>query len=207
MFELINDSFNVIKKDSSKLKKVIIGTALILFSWLILPMLIYQGYLIRILKDTENGLITELPSWSNTPQLLINGLLAIMISIMISIPSLILNIIPMFTESLIVVLIIGNLGTVLSFVTSYLTTAIITVYFRDGLSEAMNLGRLKNILLSIEYLTGFMLTFILGFIFGILFLLVSITIIGILFIPPMIVVLMFMSTMIMGVSITRAEKK
>lgn len=207
MFELIESSYNVVKRDNSKLTKIGIGTLLILFSWLIFPLFIYQGYLVQILKETENGLITGLPSWSNIPQLLINGIIAIILSISISVPSLLFNFVPLLTENFVLILVIGNIGAILSLCTSYITTAVIAIYFRDGFDGVKNIKRFKNIFLSSEYLIGFMLTFILGVIFGFIFLVCMITIIGVIFMPPLIVVLTYMSTTIMGVSITRAEQK
>lgn len=207
MFELIESSYNVVKRDNSKLTKIGVGTLLILFSWLIFPLFIYQGYLVQILKETEDGLITGLPSWSNIPQLLINGIIALILSISISVPSLLFNFVPLLTENFVLILVIGNIGAILSLCSSYITTAVVAIYFRDGFDGVKNIKRFKNIFLSSEYLIGFMLTFILGVIFGFIFLFCTITIIGVVFIPPLIVVLTYMSTTIMGVSITRAEQK
>lgn len=191
--------------DSSKIKKSLIGVSALLFSWLIIPYLMYQGYLIRILKQTQNEDFNELPQWNNPIELLVLGLTSILLSITLNIPLIAVSIILLFVESVIVSIIVNLIVSIASFVMSYVVLCVLSIVFRDGIGEISNVGRIFNIIKSGEYIINYIIITAVGVIFGIVCVILLITIIGI----PLIIVLMpilsYLTMTTMGLAITEAE--
>lgn len=205
MLDKLEKAYDIYMNDNSKIKKSLIGVLALLFSWLIIPYLIYQGYLIRILKQTQNGDFNELPQWNNPTELLVLGLTSILLSITLNIPLIAVSIIPFFVENGIVSITVNLIVSLASFVMSYVVLCVLSIVFRDDISEISNVGRILNIIKSGEYIINYIIITAIGVIFGIVCVILLITIIGI----PLIIVLMpilsYLTITTMGLAITEAE--
>lgn len=206
--EFIDNAKSLLSNDESLLAKTAIGTLVLLTSIFILPYFIYQGYLVRILKHTDEPVPDGLPEWSNIGGLFKDGFIAFIISMIVSIPGILISAGPQLAGLGEALILIGSLvGTVVSLVTSYLLVAIYTVGFRDGFGEAFSLSRLMPILFSKEYLAYWGVALLIGFAVG----LVSIPIIlftfgfGLILLVPVLVIVNFAVMALGGLAITEVE--
>lgn len=70
---MLGDAFDFVRDSDDWLPTTLIGGLLSVFSFLILPGLIVQGYLIRVMRDAAGG-ESEAPSFTRWGELLITGL-------------------------------------------------------------------------------------------------------------------------------------
>ncbi|MEW6281909.1 MAG: DUF4013 domain-containing protein [Candidatus Eremiobacterota bacterium] len=88
----IGKSISYPQKDDAVWKKTAIGTALMCFSGLLIPLWIAQGYGMRILKDALDGKDeTRLPDWKNVGDLLVQGFFAFLITLSCYLPGAVLG--------------------------------------------------------------------------------------------------------------------
>ena len=66
----INKAFRFIFDDKQWISKLLIGVLMTLTSFLIVPALILQGYLVKIIRQVRDGQDNELPEWSDYGDLL-----------------------------------------------------------------------------------------------------------------------------------------
>jgi len=207
--QAISKSFSRLTEDSNLVKKVFIGVVMTFTSIFILPYFLYQGYLMRILRETKDVENNSLPKWNNWGGLIKDGLIGFFLSLLITIPIVIITYIPIIGEmSFTVVIVTQLIGFVASLVLYYIWFALLTVVMRDGISEMFNLHRIGSILKSKEYLIGFLTLFVLGFVAGaILGLFVLVTLgFGALIIPILIVPFNFLIFGLIGLAVTESEQ-
>lgn len=206
MFESIEKSYKSIMNDENKGKKIGFGILSVIGSIFIIPAFLYQGYIIRILKQTDKGLPMELPKWNNKTGLLKDGFIGLFIGLIISLPGIIPNIFSLFVNDQFILYITLSLAaTALSAISSYISFGILTVGFRDGFSEITDLDRMLSLFISEEYFIGFISVMSIGALFGIMSFFFFITIVGI----PVVFILMipfgYLNSMIIGNAVTQAE--
>ena len=69
----INKAFRFVFDDKQWISKLLIGVLMTLTGFLIIPALILQGYLIKIIRQVMGGQNDELPEWSDYGDLLRDG--------------------------------------------------------------------------------------------------------------------------------------
>lgn len=143
----LTDATDILRNDERVVQKSLIGGAILILSVFTVPAFFYQGYLMRILKETESGEMTELPEWENWKQLLIDGGLAAAFNFALLIPLYLFILIPIFIGEPLYILASILPITVLS----YFSPAMLTLFIRDGVNEAFNWTRLKAITFSKQY--------------------------------------------------------
>lgn len=206
--KFIDNTKHVLQSESSLIKKVGIGSLILLASIFILPYFLYQGYLVKILKETDGAVPDSLPEWTNWGGLFKDGLIAFGIGLVLSLPASVLNLVPQLTGmSQEIILLTSSIGSVLSLLLSYLTIAILAVGFRDGFGEAFSLNRLKPILFSTEYLMYWVITLAIGLGLAILAIpLVLFTLgVGLVLLLPLFVAVNFATMALAGLAITEVE--
>lgn len=206
MIEQLEKSHSIIMNDDKKIRKIGIAIVMFLFSWLIVPMILYQGYFMRILKETHGKDINKLPKWNDPFQLLIYGTVSILFILIVNLPGTVMSIIPVFIDSIIVSILIGGIGSILSIVTSYILFCLLVIGLRDGVSELSNIDRIIKILKSEEYIINVILVMAIGAVFGFVFFILFITIIGIPFLILIIPIFAFYINLIMGLAVTASEE-
>lgn len=177
--------------------RIVIGGALTLLSFLLLPILPVYGYLVRVLADTIDG-AAEPPEWTDWGDLLVTGIASIVIVIAYAI-------VPLFVYGLVVFGLLG-VGTavgghaggylagmgvlsmllllpVIAFV-YYLVPAALANYAQGGsFGAAFEFGTIASIVLSVDYLVAFLLPIVVAILLWIVTFLLMITFVGIVLIP------------------------
>ncbi len=69
----INKAFRFVFDDKQWISKLLIGVLMTLTGFLIVPALILQGYLVKIIRQVRDGQDNELPEWSDYGDLLRDG--------------------------------------------------------------------------------------------------------------------------------------
>jgi hypothetical protein len=69
----ITKAFRFVFDDKQWISKVLIGVLMTVLGFLIIPALILQGYLVRIIRRVMGGLDNDLPEWDNFGDLLRDG--------------------------------------------------------------------------------------------------------------------------------------
>jgi len=69
----INKALRFVFDDKQWISKLLIGVVMTLFGFLIVPALILQGYLVKIVRQVMGGQDNELPEWSDYGNLLRDG--------------------------------------------------------------------------------------------------------------------------------------
>lgn len=69
----VNKSFRFVFDDKLWLSKLLIGVLMSVLSFLILPLFILQGYLVKIIRRVMAGNDSELPEWTDWGKLLADG--------------------------------------------------------------------------------------------------------------------------------------
>lgn len=93
---MIGDAQEVVMDSDSLLKKLLIGSVLLIFSIFILPFVMILGYLVRTIGNVEQG-EGQLPSWREPLSLLVDGLKALGVFILFTTPFFLISSIPMGT--------------------------------------------------------------------------------------------------------------
>jgi hypothetical protein len=70
----INKAITFATDDDRWISKLLIGTALIFFSFLIIPMFFFYGYMIQIVRNVMAGETYPLPEWANWGKLFKDGI-------------------------------------------------------------------------------------------------------------------------------------
>lgn len=206
--DYVTDSFSPFTTDDSIVKKCLIGTLVLFASILVLPYFLYQGYLLRILEETRSGVPTELPEWNNLGDLFVNGVVALLISMVITLPAYVIMYGPRLVGAQEEVVLISQLvGSLISLVFSYLTLLFLTLYARDGMDGLLDFKRAKDILLSVEYFVANIALIVGGIIFGLFVFMFSIFTlgIGILLLPFIMPPVNYLFMVIIGTAISEAE--
>jgi len=184
--------------------RIAIGGLLAIFSFLIIPAFLLVGYLIRVLNTTVGG-IEEPPQFNEWGDLFVKGLVGTVIS-------LIYSIVPFALFGALGFVLFGIIGIAGSaggdgggivaglglsafllllllfipvvFAVYYMVPAALTNYaIEDSFGAAFDLGTIKPILLSSEYLIAVLLPLVVAVLLWIATSILSITVIGLLLVP------------------------
>jgi hypothetical protein len=82
----IERGFKFVFQEKNWLAKVVVGGLMILFSFLIIPLLIYLGYLIEVTKRVIKSEEQLLPDWDNIGRKISNGFKFLVVIIVYLIP-------------------------------------------------------------------------------------------------------------------------
>ena len=69
----VNKAFRYVFEDKQWISKLLIGVLMSVLSFLFLPALILQGYLVKIVRQVMGGTDNELPEWTDWGKLLADG--------------------------------------------------------------------------------------------------------------------------------------
>jgi UPF0716 family protein affecting phage T7 exclusion len=205
----LEDALQPLKQDGSVIKKSLIGTLALFGSIFILPYFLYQGYLLKILRESQESVPSELPSWDNLGDMFVLGLGGFILSVVITIPVYVIMYTPAIVGASEIVVLVGQvIGFLISLILSYFTPALLTLYARDGLGGVTDLDRLGDVLLSGEYLIAMVLVFVLGACLGIgVFVLTLVTLgLGLLLLPFIMPAYNYFVMYIVGNAVTEAER-
>lgn len=86
----IERGFKFVFREKNWFGKIVVGALMILFSFLIIPLLIYLGYLVEVTKRTIKDESELLPDWDNIGRKLANGFKLLVIIMVYLIPFFIL---------------------------------------------------------------------------------------------------------------------
>lgn len=86
----INKAIRFVTEDKQWITKLIIGVLMTLLGFLIVPALILQGYLIKIIRQVMNGQWDGLPEWEDWGELLRDGFFVTVAQIVYTLPFIIL---------------------------------------------------------------------------------------------------------------------
>lgn len=73
----IGKSFTFLFEDENWITKVAIGGLLVLFSWLLVPVPLLIGYALQVTKNVAEGQPKPLPEWNNLGDMFMQGLMAL----------------------------------------------------------------------------------------------------------------------------------
>jgi hypothetical protein len=89
----VSKSFRFVKDDTQGLSKLLIGVLMSILSFLILPALILQGYVVKIIRHVMGGDWDSLPAWEDYGKLLKDGFFVTVAELVYTLPFMILLII------------------------------------------------------------------------------------------------------------------
>lgn len=89
----VNKSFRYVMEDKQWLSKLLIAVAMSVLSFLILPALILQGYLVKIIRQVMGGDWDSLPEWDDWGALLKDGFFVTVAQIVYTLPFILLFIV------------------------------------------------------------------------------------------------------------------
>jgi hypothetical protein len=89
----VSKSFRFVKDDTQWLSKLLIGVLMSVLSFLILPALILQGYVVKIIRHVMGGNRDDLPEWDDYGKLLKDGFFVVVAEIIYTLPFIILMIV------------------------------------------------------------------------------------------------------------------
>jgi hypothetical protein len=165
----IKQNISTVIGDRNILRKTFFGFLMITISFTGLTFFIYQGYLMKILRETKNESYNSLPEWDDWFQMIKDGAIFGFTVFLVQIPVQLFVIVPALAGlSEFIVLISALLGFVFSLFASYILMAYMTIIARDGLGEISNIGRVIGICKSRSYIKMTIVIFILGILFSLI---------------------------------------
>jgi len=93
----IERGFKFVFQEKNWFGKIVVGGLMILFSFLVIPLLIYYGYLVEVAMRTIRGEEQLLPEWDNIGRKMANGFKLFVIVLIYLIPFFVLFIFPMLS--------------------------------------------------------------------------------------------------------------
>ncbi|MEZ3144572.1 DUF4013 domain-containing protein [Halobaculum sp. MBLA0143] len=193
---MITDGLSYPVSGDDGLKRLLIGSVLGFASVLVLPAFLLLGYSVRVLGDAAHG-GTEPPAFDDWGEMFVTGLKATLVAV-------VYGLVPFGLVVLLAVTIlsgaavggdaggllagVGLLGVLLSVVASvlvyYLVPAALTNMAVDGqMGAAFDLGRLKRVLLSGDYLLAWLAPVALAVVLNVVTVILVATIVGALLVP------------------------
>lgn len=82
----ISKSLTFVLSDDRWLKKFLVGTIIIFFSFLIIPMFFFYGYMIEIVRNVMDDLDYPLPEWDNWGKLFKEGFALFLVGFVYTLP-------------------------------------------------------------------------------------------------------------------------
>lgn len=203
---MLSKAYNIMRNDDSVIQKTLVGLLFIVGSILIVPIFFYQGYLMKILKQSQDKNLSKLPEWKNFTELFKYGLIGTAISVMFGLPNMIIQLVPEFSslgQSEELILIIG--GLLVSFIFSYISFGVLAITVRDGIEHIPN--KLSKVVTSKEYIkTWFLTTVVINSVFAVasVVFVVLTLFLGLIVVIPLAVAVNYFTILAMGLSITDA---
>ncbi|WP_158056250.1 DUF4013 domain-containing protein [Halorussus halophilus] len=176
---MIRDSIDYLTDSDTGMTTVVLGGLLTLFGIFIIPALVVEGYLVRVLHETERG-NTEAPTFSKWVRLAVDGLKAVVIGIVYGLVPAVIAMV--FAGSGALMLSGGNadfLGGVTFLFGSLLTLfAIVAVWYvypaaiarfaeKESMSAAFHFSALRPIVTKEAYATGWLMALVVLLVGGI----------------------------------------
>lgn len=194
---MIADGLSYPANGDDALSRIVIGGLLGLFSFLILPLFVLMGYLLRVLASATRA-ETEPPAFEDWGALIVDGIKATVVAIAYGIVPFAL----MFSSVGVAILgsysdsggalfgSVGLLGFVISFLGMFamyylIPAALTNMALEESMGAAFDVARLKPVLFSAEYLLAWFVPFVVAFVLNVatVFLLVVTLGLGILLVP------------------------
>lgn len=207
--DYLDNSTTLLREDSHFVRKMLIGGGVLMMSILVIPYFFYQGYMMKILRETEGGVLEELPTWDNWGDLFMDGVIAFFFSFLIGLPLYVLLYLGIFAagpESL-----AGSLlqfgGNILSLLLGYVTIVLLAILMRDGYEELTDFDRIKQILLSREYIITYLIITAIGvgLMFFIMFFVIFTLGLGLIALPFILFIVQAVIIYMLGRAITAAD--
>ncbi|WP_276271348.1 DUF4013 domain-containing protein [Haloarcula litorea] len=194
---MLEDGLSYPMEGDSWIARILIGGVLLFLSFLVVPIFIFQGYLLRVLGDTVRG-ESEPPEWDDWGGLVVDGLKATVVA---------------FVYSIIPIAVIGGIGVVLLgagsaaggdgggilagfglltvllaipvFFLIYLLVpaALANMAVEGSLGAAFDLNLLKDVVFTADYLVAVLMPIVVGIAVNIVTQVLAITIVGLLLVP------------------------
>lgn len=204
----IERAYNVLTSEDNLLNKLLIGGGMIFTFFLIVPVLILSGYLVKILKITEDSNVDSYPDWDNVGSLLIDGVVLTVMNFLILIPIYSILAIPFVTGTEITST-YNTVGRLLFYPISYVTLILFTLYFREGVKSMFDVSRVLNIATSNKYIITYLMVLVIGTIIWIIFSFgVILTLgFGLLFIPFLYFGFQIIVVYSLGITISEVDPK
>jgi len=95
----IERGFKFVFQEKNWLAKIVVGGLMILFSFLIIPLLIYYGYLVEVTRRVIKGEEQLLPDWDNIGHKISNGFKILVVILVYLIPPILLLVLSSFFEA------------------------------------------------------------------------------------------------------------
>ncbi|WP_458205425.1 DUF4013 domain-containing protein [Haladaptatus sp. NG-SE-30] len=164
---MFNDSINYLKDSDDAAKTVLIGGLLAILGFLIIPALIVEGYVIRVLRRVSAG-DTEAPTFDDWTKLAVDGLKAVVIGfVYLIIPALIAAVfvgggVALANDTPALGGLIAVLGGVLTLITGLAVWYVAPAAFvrfaeKNSIGAAFDFESLTPVLRDREYATGWLL--------------------------------------------------
>lgn len=177
---MLEDAIRYPLNSDDRLATLVIGGALLLLSFLILPIFVVQGYLMRVLRSTAGG-DTAAPSFTDWGELFVDGLKLVVVSLVygiaVSIPFVVAAVVvgiggltgsdAGLAAFGVVGVLLFLLATLTAILVSYLLPAALTNFALEGrIGAAFDFGTIREAALSGKYLIGVLLGVVLNGIIG-----------------------------------------
>jgi hypothetical protein len=195
---MLADAFDFVRNSDDWLPTVLIGGVLSILSVLIVPGFVLQGYLVRVLRDAAAGEAAA-PSFTQWGVLLVDGVklfaVGVVYSLVVIVPAAVLAGVVgvgggaesdgarLFAgvAGLLVVLIVAAL----SFLLAYVVPAALTNFAVEGrIGAAFDVGTVRRAAFTSDYAIAWLLSIFVGIVGAVVSTLVSVTIVGVLLVPP-----------------------
>jgi hypothetical protein len=194
---MLEDGLSYPMQGDSWIGRMVIGGVLLFFSFFIIPVFFFQGYLLRVLGSTVRG-EAEPPAWDDWGGLFVDGLKAAVVA---------------FVYAFVPLIVFVGIGTVLvglggaagdsgggiiagfgllSFlffipvmlIVYYIAPAALANMAVDGsIGAAFDFNMISNVVLSVDYFVAVLMPIVVGVIINIISFVLGITIIGYLLVP------------------------
>ncbi len=92
----IERGFKFVFQEKNWLAKIVVGGLMILLSFLIIPMLIYYGYLVEVTRRVIKGEEQLLPDWDNIGHKILNGFKILVVILVYLLPPILLLVLSVF---------------------------------------------------------------------------------------------------------------
>ncbi|MFC6973525.1 DUF4013 domain-containing protein [Halomicroarcula sp. GCM10025709] len=196
---MFTEALNYPRESDDVLKTVLIGGLLLFFSFLLVPLFVVVGYVLRVLRSVMDG-DEELPVFDEWGELAIDGLKASIIGFVYSLVPTLIAIVAVFGGILSLGLGNGSAGSglvaslialvatlaivVVSLAIAYVLPAALVAYARtDSMSAAFSLGEIRRMAFSRTYATGWAVAFGISFLGGIVVGALNAIVIGVVLAP------------------------
>lgn len=177
---MLQEAFEYPRRGEHSLRTILVGGACILFSFLLVPAVLLQGYVLRVLRRGGDG---DPPTFDDPAGLLVDGLKAFVVQfVYVAVPTLLMLVVPAVLGAFVLSLgstagsgsgggggVVGVVGALVALVfvplllavllgAVYLLPAALALLAREGrIAAAFDPSGLRRVAFTREYLVGFLL--------------------------------------------------